>query len=149
MSRERPEISAAVRKKLKLAKIARMATTDATGRPHVVPVCFAFDGEAFFTAVDRKPKRAPPERLVRVRNIRQRSRAALLIDEYDEDWNKLWFILIHGRAKLMPDSARERRAVAIRNLRAKYPQYSPEMLPEDAPIIQVTPERITCWGKMG
>lgn len=149
MASERQEISAAVRKKLTLARIARLATTDANGRPHIVPVCFAYDGEVFFTAVDRKPKRVSPERLVRLRNIREVSRAALLIDEYDEDWTQLWYILIRGKAKLIPDSARQLRASAIVNLRAKYSQYSQEMLLDDAPIIQIDPERITSWGKIG
>lgn len=145
----RQQISAALRKKITLAPVARLATMDAKGRPHIVPICFAYDGKVFFTAVDRKPKRVPSQRLVRVRNIREVSRAALLIDEYNEDWTQLWYVLIRGNAKLIPDSARQRRASAIRNLRAKYPQYSPEMLPDDAPIIQIIPSRITSWGKIG
>lgn len=149
MSTVRPRTSAAVRKRLALARIARLATTDSQGSPHVVPVCFAYDGKSFFTAVDRKPKRVSPQRLVRLRNIREVSRAALVIDEYDEDWTRLWYVLIRGKAELIPDSSRRRRAAAIRQLRAKYPQYSAEMLPDDAPIIQIHPERITAWGKIG
>lgn len=148
MSSERQEVSAAGRKKLTLARIARLATTDSQGTPHVVPICFAYDGEVFFTAVDRKPKRVSPERLVRLRNISEVSRVALVIDEYDEDWTRLWYILVRGKAELIPDSAPQRRAAAIRILRAKYPQYSPDMLPDDAPIIQVNPEHITSWGKI-
>lgn len=142
------KISGAVRKILKQARVARLATLDGRGRPHLVPVCFAYDGKAFYSAVDQKPKRVPPERLARVRNIRAVSRVALLIDEYGEDWGKLWFILIRGRAKLLSRAARQERAAAIRRLRAKYPQYAQGMLADDAPVIRIAPERVTIWGKI-
>ncbi|HUA20274.1 MAG TPA: TIGR03668 family PPOX class F420-dependent oxidoreductase [Bryobacteraceae bacterium] len=137
-----------VRKRLKEARVARLATLDAKGRPHLVPVCFAYDGKVFYSAVDQKPKRVPPERLVRLQNIRTASNVALLIDEYDDDWSKLWYILIHGKAKLIAKRARQERAWAIRELRAKYPQYSQGMLADDAPIVRITPERIISWGKI-
>jgi PPOX class probable F420-dependent enzyme len=101
-----------------------------------------------YTALDRKPKRVSPERLVRVRNIRARPQVALLMDHYREDWSQLWYALIRGRARLVPTTARKERARAIRKLRAKYPQYTPEMLPDDAPIISIRPERVTSWGKI-
>jgi PPOX class probable F420-dependent enzyme len=146
--RKPQEISAAVRKVLKEARVARLATIDAKSRPHIVPVCFAYDGKAFYTAVDRKPKRVPGERLARLQNIRAVPRVALLIDEYGEDWTQLWYILIRGKAKLIPQSARQERAWAIRKLKAKYPQYAQGMLSDDAPIIRITPERTTSWGKL-
>jgi PPOX class probable F420-dependent enzyme len=120
---------------------------DDKNRPHIVPICFAYDGKLFYTAVDRKPKRVPPERLARLRNIRAVPRIALLIDEYDEDWAQLWYILIRGRAKVIPMSAHE-HASAIRKLRAKYPRYAHGMLADDAPIIRITPDRVTFWGKI-
>jgi PPOX class probable F420-dependent enzyme len=116
------QISGAIRKKLKQARVARLATLDAKGGPHIVPICFVFDGKVFYTAIDRKPKRVSPERLVRMQNIRATSRVALLIDEYDEDWARLWYVLIRGKAELIPNSAQQERASAIRKLRAKYPQ---------------------------
>ena len=121
---------------------------DARSRPHVVPVCFAYDGKLFYTAVDQKPKRVPRERLARLQNIRAVPRVALLVDEYDEDWTQLWFILVRGTAKLIPDSAHQERAWAIGKLKAKYPQYTRGMLADDAPIIRITPERTTSWGKI-
>lgn len=133
---------------LKEARVARLATLDARNRPHIVPVCFAYDGKLFYTAVDQKPKRVPRQRLARLQNIRAVPRVALLIDEYDEDWTQLWYILVRGKAKLIPDSAQEERAWAIRKLRAKYPQYTPKMLDDDAPIIRIRPERTTAWGKI-
>ena len=96
MSRKRQKISRGIRKMLKDARVARLATLDAKSRPHIVPVCFAYDGKAFYSAVDQKPKRVSPERLVRLQNIRAVSRVALLIDEYNEDWTQLWYVLIRG-----------------------------------------------------
>ena len=148
MSRNPQKIPGAVQKILKAAKVARLATSDAKGRPHVVPVCFAYDGKLFYTAVDQKPKRVPRERLARLQNIRAVPRVALLIDHYDDDWTQLWYILIRGKAKLIPKSAQKECARAIRKLRAKYPQYTRGLLPDDAPIIRITPERTTSWGKI-
>ncbi|MGP0073667.1 MAG: TIGR03668 family PPOX class F420-dependent oxidoreductase [Bryobacteraceae bacterium] len=147
-SGEEQKIAGPIRKKLKQARVARLATLDTRGGPHIVPVCFVYDSQAFYTAIDRKPKRVSPDRLVRLQNIRAVSRVALLIDEYDEDWARLWYVLIRGKAKLIPNSAQQERASAIRKLRAKYPQYARGMLAEDAPIIRITPERATCWGKI-
>jgi coenzyme F420-0:L-glutamate ligase / coenzyme F420-1:gamma-L-glutamate ligase len=95
-----------------------------------------------------KPKRVTPERLTRLRNILAVPQVALLIDKYDEDWTQLWYILVRGNAKLIPMPRHKERAWAIRKLRAKYPQYSERMLPDDAPIIQITPEQTTSWGKI-
>ena len=140
------KISGSVQKKLKQARVARLATLDGKNRPHIVPICFVYDGKLFYTAVDRKPKRVPAERLARLRNIRAVSRIALLIDEYDDDWTRLWYVLIRGRAKLIPKSAHLEHASAIRKLRAKYVQYAQGMLADDASIIRITPERATFWG---
>ena len=148
MPRKPQEISRAVQKVLQEARVARLATLDAKNRPHLVPVCFAYDGKLFYTAVDQKPKRVPAERLARLQNIRAVPRVALLIDRYDEDWTQLWYVLIRGKARLIPKSGREERAWAIGKLRAKYPQYARGMLADDAPVIRITPERATSWGKI-
>ena len=134
-----------VEAKLRNARVARLATLDAQGRPHVVPVCFAYHGKVFYTAVDRKPKRVPPQELARLRNIKRSPQVALLIDHYDEDWTRLWYILVRGSAKLIPKSAEKERAEAIRALKRKYPQYAAGMLADDAPIIRITVERIRSW----
>ena len=148
MKAKRQKISGAVQKILNEARVARLATLDAKARPHIVPVCFVYDGKFFYTAIDQKPKRVAPARLARLRNIREAPRVALLIDEYDEDWTQLWYILIRGKAKLIPKSAHKEHARAIRKLRAKYPQYAQGMLGDDAPVIRITPKRITSWGKI-
>jgi len=112
-----------------------------------VPVCFLYDGSVFYTAVDKKPKRLAPEELARVRHIRAMPQVALLIDEYYEEWRRLWFVLVRGTAELIPKSATRERARVIRQLRKKYRQYAAGMLPDDAPIIRITPKRIAFWGK--
>lgn len=148
MPRKPQPISDAIQSKLQQARIARLATVDAEAGPHAVPVCFACDGAVFYSAVDRKPKRVAPQRLSRLRNIRATPQVALLVDFYDEDWTQLWYILVRGKAKLLPKSAQKERAAAIRRLREKYPQYTTGLLPDDAPIIRITPERINSWGKI-
>ena len=146
--KRRKAISRGARDKLHQARVARLATYDARFALHIVPICFAYDGNVFYTAIDQKPKRVKPERLTRLRNILGVPQVALLVDEYDEDWTQLWYILIRGKAKLIPTRDHRERAWAIRKLRAKYPQYSGSMLPDDAPIIRITPNRTTLWGKI-
>jgi PPOX class probable F420-dependent enzyme len=146
MSPQRHKIPPAVRAKLKEARVARLATLDSRRGTHIVPVCFAYDGKVFYTAIDRKPKRVAPERLTRVRNILAVPQVALLIDQFDEDWTQLWYILIRGKAKLLPKRGHKERAWALRKLRAKYPQYAGRMLPNDAPVIRITPDRTTFWA---
>jgi hypothetical protein len=81
-----------------------------------------------------------------VRNIAVNPRVALLIDEYDEDWTRLWYILIFGHATFISARRAQGRARAISILKAKYAQYSESMLAEDAPIIRIVPERTVFWN---
>src|SRR5579883_3174839 len=83
---------------LRRSRVGHLATADARGRPHVVPVCFAFDGRRIVTALDEKPKRVGPRRLRRVRNIRVNPHVAFIVDRYDEDWRRLRFVLVLGVA---------------------------------------------------
>ena len=135
----------AIADRLRHARVARLATCDPEARPHAVPVCFAYDGQTFYTPVDRKPKRAGVEKLARVRNIERNPEVALLVDEYQEDWGRLWYILVRGRAGILytgPEHAR-----ALEHLRHKYAQYaSIQLLPADAPVIRITPDKIISWG---
>jgi PPOX class probable F420-dependent enzyme len=146
MASKRPLIPPRLRAKLKTARIARLATLDAERRPHAVPICFAFDGSVFYSAIDRKPKRVAPGRLARLKNIKETPQVALLVDQYDEDWTRLWYVLVHGEAVLVSASAEHKQA--IRRLRAKYQQYDADMLADDAPVLRITPVRITAWGKI-
>ena len=135
-----------LRARLKEARVARLATADAKGHPHLIPVCFVYDGRCFYTPLDLKPKRIRPERLARVRNVRANPNVALLVDEYREDWESLWYILIRGTAALL-DEGKEHRE-AHRLLKTKYPQYAAGLLPEGAPLIRIVPTRIVSWGNL-
>jgi PPOX class probable F420-dependent enzyme len=141
-----PLISTAVRAKLETARVARLATLDAKRTPHLVPICFACDGNVVYSAIDRKPKRVAPNRLTRVKNIKKTPQVALLVDHYTEDWTRLWYVLVRGEAHLVSAPAERKRAIQC--LRAKYPQYSPEMLEDDAPLLRITPQRIIAWGDL-
>jgi PPOX class probable F420-dependent enzyme len=131
--------------KLKHARVARLATVDQAGRPHIVPVCFVYRGRVFYTAIDQKPKRVPAQKLARLRNIKHSPQVALLIDYYDEDWTKLWYILVRGTAVLISKSGAKEHRLAIRALKAKYPQYRTGLLTDDAPIIRISVEHISSW----
>jgi hypothetical protein len=81
-----------------------------------------------------------------LRNIKKMPQVALLVDRYEEDWTLLWYVLVRGEAELVSAAAERKRA--LRSLRAKYPQYCGEMLPEDALLLRITPQRITAWGNI-
>ncbi|HZQ23393.1 MAG TPA: TIGR03668 family PPOX class F420-dependent oxidoreductase [Terriglobales bacterium] len=146
MANKTPLISKGIRAKLDVARVARLATLDAKRRPHLVPICFALDGSFVYSAIDRKPKRVAPDRLARLKNIKKTPQVALLVDHYNEDWTRLWYVLLRGEAELV--SARAERKRALQRLRAKYPQYSAAMLEDDAPVLRITPQRISAWGNI-
>src|SRR5689334_19226144 len=79
-------------------RVARPATADVEGRPHVVPVCYAFDGARFYIPLDEKPKRVAARQLKRVRNIAARPEVSLVIDRYDDDWSRLAYVQVAARA---------------------------------------------------
>ena len=141
-----PQVSHGIRAKMEMARVARLATLDAERTPQVVPICFAYDGSVFYSAIDRKPKKVAPSRLARLKNIEETPHVALLVDQYDEDWTRLWYVLVRGEAELVSALAEHKRA--IRCLRSKYPQYDADMLADDAPVLRITPVRITAWGKI-
>ena len=125
-------------------RVARLATADGDGHPHVVPVCYAFDGARFYTPLDEKPKRVAGRELRRVRNIEARHEASLLVDQYDDDWSRLGYVLVHGRADvLMPEDAAHAHALVL--LRERYHQYRTMAL-ETLPVIVITPDRVVSWG---
>jgi PPOX class probable F420-dependent enzyme len=124
-------------------RVAHLATAGPDGAPHVVPVCFAWDGTALYIALDAKPKRVAPTRLKRVRNILANPQVAFLCDTYDEDWSRLGYLLVHGSAGLLDSGPAH--AAAIARLREKYPQYR-AMPIEAQPLIRILPERVTAWA---
>lgn len=127
---------------LQSARIAHLATSDANGRPHVVPICFVFDGKNFYSPVDEKPKRIAATKLKRVRNIVDNPNVALVIDRYDEDWRKLAYALILGAAKILRRGKTHQNAAKL--LRRKYRQYR-SMSIQNRPMISITPKRVVVW----
>lgn len=128
---------------LRSARVAHLATAAANGQPHVIPICFVFDGKHFFSPIDEKPKRAAPTKLKRLRNIAENPNVALVIDRYDEDWLKLAYVLIFGKARILLSGKKHQRAVKL--LRRKYPQYR-NMAIDERPMIVITPNTIRAWG---
>jgi len=125
-------------------RVARLATVDETGAPHLVPVCYATDGRAYYSPIDAKPKRRPPTELRRLRNIRANPRVALLIDHYEEDWRRLSWVMVQGRAELLDGGPEWAEARAL--LEAKYPQYRDMPIADTAPMIKIVPERVLDWS---
>ena len=130
---------------LRSASVAHLATTDANGQPHVIPVCFVFDGEHFYSSIDEKPKRAATAELKRLKNIRENPKVALLVDHYDKDWRKLAYILVFGMARILQSGAKHR--IGVNLVRNKYPQYR-TMAIHARPMIFITAERVVSWGNL-
>jgi PPOX class probable F420-dependent enzyme len=118
------------------ARVARLATVGADGRPHVVPICFALDGETLYTAVDEKPKST--RELQRLRNIESNPRVEIVIDHWDEDWSRLWWVRLIGTARIV---GRDERALGL--LQAKYEQYREQ--PPAGPFVVVAIESRREW----
>ena len=137
---------AAVRDFLTFARIGHLATADAAGVPHNVPLCFWFDGARFYFAIDEKPKRGRAMALRRMRNIAANPSVALVVDHYEEHWSNLAYVLIHGHASVVDD--REEYLLALRSLRDKYPQYRAMALSiENNPVVRIDPTRVHVWGE--
>lgn len=128
---------------LETAGVGHLATAGAEGAPHVIPVCFTTDGRCIYSVLDQKPKRAPLTRLRRIRNIQANPQVALLIDHYEEDWTRLWYLLVSGTAELLVEG--DERVQAIGMLRDKYQQYR-VMDIDPNPVIKITPTRVVSWG---
>ena len=122
------------------APVGRLATVRSDGRPHVVPICFVVTDDVVYSAVDDKPKRH--EHLQRISNVTATGAASLLIDEYDEDWSRLWWVRLDGRARVVDDTAEAERA--IRSLCDKYSQYRDQ--PPSGPVLALDVERWVGWS---
>ncbi|HSK98392.1 MAG TPA: TIGR03668 family PPOX class F420-dependent oxidoreductase [Euzebyales bacterium] len=124
-----------MRERVTAARSARLATVGEDGQPHLVPVVFALNGPLAWIAVDAKPKRTRD--LARIRNIRARPKVSLLVDHYEEDWSRLWWVRLDGDGRVLPPS---RWQGPIDLLRAKYRQY--DTAPPEGPVIEI---RIHTW----
>jgi PPOX class probable F420-dependent enzyme len=123
------------------ARIARLATADAGGIPHVVPIVFAVDGDRMYSAVDAKPKRTWALR--RLANITVNPKVAVLVDHYSDDWSTLWWARADGTARVVgPDTSDGKYAIAL--LTARYAQYATE--PPTGPVVVIDVERWSGWS---
>jgi len=130
---------------IRSARVAHLATADKNGRPHVIPICYVFDGKCFYSPIDEKPKRNTGRELKRIRNIRENPNVALDIDRYDEDWRRLAYMLIFGKARVLRAGKTHQQVVKL--LRRKYPQYR-TMAIHERPMISITSKQIVVWGKV-
>jgi PPOX class probable F420-dependent enzyme len=125
-------------------KVGHLATADRHGAPHVVPVCFALTDDTLYITIDEKPKRADVP-LKRLRNIAENPAVAVVVDRYDDDWARLGWVMLRGRAEILTGGAEHARAQAL--LRARYPQLN-DMQIASLPVIAVRLERVTSWGNL-
>jgi len=138
-------LTEAQRRFLGAQRVARFASADARGRPHVLPVCFALDGDSVYFSIDEKPKRVGAWRLKRMRNIAENPRVSLVADRYDENWSRLGWVMVQGRAEVLAAGGEHDAAQAL--LRARYPQYR-SMRIEELPVVAVRIERASSWGDL-
>jgi PPOX class probable F420-dependent enzyme len=132
--------AARCRELLAAARVGRLATVRPDGRPHVVVCCFALEGDRLWTAVDAKRKSGA--RLQRLENVRAHPHASLLVDHYEEDWDRLWWVRVDGAAAVLEESDEEQRAIAA--LTARYRQYARTR--PGGPVIAIAIERLSGWS---
>ena len=130
------------RRRFAAARVARLATADAVGVPHVVPVVFAVEGDTVVVAVDHKPKRTTA--LKRLANVRANPRVALLADHYaDDDWDALWWVRADGAGRIL-DPAEPEAGAGVARLVDRYAQYRTQ--PPAGPVLAVDVDRWTGWS---
>lgn len=126
------------------SRVARLATADAHGVPHLVPVCYAIADDSLYITIDEKPKRTDIP-LKRLRNIAENPEIAVTVDRWDEDWSRLAWIMLRGRAEILTGGPEH--AAAQNRLRARYPQYrAMDLAP--LPVIALRIARVTGWGDL-
>lgn len=128
-----------MRRFVESARVARLGTVDGTGRPHLVPICFALVDDALYSAVDHKPKRGG--QLRRVANLEATGQASVLVDEYHEDWSRLVWVRLDGVGRVVEDRGEIERAADA--LMRKYQQYA--LLPPEGEMIAVDVQRWRGW----
>jgi PPOX class probable F420-dependent enzyme len=126
-------------------RIAHLATADRGAVPHVVPVCFAVAGGTLYITIDEKPKRRPAGALKRLENIAENPAVAVVVDRYKEDWTRLGWVMLHGRADILREGQEHQHAQAL--LRSRYPQLAAMQI-AIYPVIAVRIERTRSWGDL-
>ncbi|HKF75790.1 MAG TPA: TIGR03668 family PPOX class F420-dependent oxidoreductase [Candidatus Dormibacteraeota bacterium] len=129
-----------MRRRVTDARVARLATVRPGGGPHLVPFCYVLDGDTVYSAVDRKPKRTLDLR--RLVNAAAEPRVSVLVDHYEDDWSRLWWVRLDGRARRLSPGPEAGRALDA--LAAKYPQYRAARPP--GPVLRIDVERWTAWA---
>jgi PPOX class probable F420-dependent enzyme len=125
-------------------RVARLATADAAGRPHVVPICYALIGDKVYFTIDEKPKKKP-RALKRLANLRANPFAALVVDRYDEDWSRLGWVMVRGAAEVLEAGPEHDEAQAA--LHQRYPQLA-AMCIEALPVVAVRIDHASSWGRL-
>ncbi|QEC49297.1 TIGR03668 family PPOX class F420-dependent oxidoreductase [Baekduia soli] len=136
--------AAQARDRLAAARVARLATADAQGRPHLVPITFAVAGETIYHAVDHKPKRT--RALRRLANVAANPQVSVLADVYDEDWGRLWWARADGEARVL-DAAAPEGELAVGLLAGRYAPY--REVPPAGPVLAVDVRRWSGWAAAG
>jgi PPOX class probable F420-dependent enzyme len=129
-----------MRERVSVARVGRLATVNASGAPHLVPFCFALDGDVLYSAVDAKPKKT--QRLQRLQNAAREPRVSVLVDHYEEDWARLWWVRLDGQAHELTSGPEAERAIAL--LAAKYSQYRER--PPGGPVLRIDLQRWRGWS---
>jgi PPOX class probable F420-dependent enzyme len=124
---------AKMRELVAAARVGRLATIGRRGRPHLVPICFALAGDVLYSAVDEKPKRS--RRLQRLENVREHPEVAVLVDHYEDDWTRLWWVRLRGRGTVVEHGPEFEAALDL--LAGKYEQYSDRRPPGPVLAIQI------------
>ena len=137
-------LTEAQRRFVESRRVGHLATADAAGAPFLTPVCFGLAGDAIYITIDEKPKRRDVP-LKRVRNILENPQAAFIVDRWDEDWTRLGWVMLRGRAEILAAGPEHDRAQAL--LTARYPQYRAMHL-ADLPAIALRIARATSWGDL-
>ncbi|MEM9357241.1 MAG: TIGR03668 family PPOX class F420-dependent oxidoreductase [Pseudomonadota bacterium] len=125
--------------------VARLATADASGAPHVIPICYVVVGNTLFFGIDEKPKSASTKPLKRIRNLIENPKAAVVVDRYSDDWSQLGWVMIRGPAEILENCSEQVKAHEA--LRARYPQYR-EMYLEPLPVVAIRIRRVVSWGNL-
>jgi PPOX class probable F420-dependent enzyme len=126
------------------AKVARLATVDQKSHPYVVPIVFVFHENSFFIPLDEKTKTVNSRKLKRVKNIEKNPNVTLLIDKYQNDWKNLFFLMIHGKAKVIDGKNNKLMDKIHKLLILKYPQYKKIGIGNSC--ITINPTKVTFWN---
>ena len=135
----------AQRKFLGAQRVARFASAAADGAPHVVPVCFVCNDTSAYFTIDEKPKRRSGRDLKRMRNIEVNPKVSLVVDRYEEDWQRLGWVMLHGHAEILDGGAEHARIQDL--LRLRYPQLE-TMNITPQPVVAIRIQKANSWGNL-